>query len=200
MRCTWLHGFTSHLKVHTCTRQGTVVAGLTAARQFSSDTTLSLPWTNWTHDTALWATPRSQDTEQGDVLNTLHLDKWQWFFLGNFAFENKKKSVFVYLCVMYLAGQLWVLHETTAVGSGKSLHSESSTTSSSPSVSLAQYSTLLATPPPHVTLQTPCLECHLVITKGILLLLFSNPYFKTSFLFKYIARCKKQPKVDTMSC
>ena len=94
MRCTWLHGFTSHLKVHTCTRQGTVVAGLTAARQFSSDTTLSLPWTNWTHDTALWATPRSQDTEQGDVLNTLHLDKWQWFFLGNFAFENKTKKCF----------------------------------------------------------------------------------------------------------
>lgn len=164
VKCTWLHGFTSHLKVHTCTRQGTVVAGLTAARQFSSDTTLSLPWTNWTHDTALRATPRSQDTEQGDVLNTLHLDKWHWL-LSHFAFEKRKKECFCLSGVMYLAGQLWVLHETTAVGSGKSLHSESSTTSSSPSVSLAQYSTLLATPPPHVTLQTPCLECHLVLEK-----------------------------------
>lgn len=76
----------------------------------------------------------------------------------------------VCLCVTCLAGQLWVLHETTAVGLGKSLHSESSTTSSSPSVPPAQYSTLLATPPPHVTLQTPCLERHLVVIKSILLL------------------------------
>lgn len=73
-----------------------------------------------------------------------------------------------YLCVIYLAGQLWVLQETTAVGLGKLLHSESSTTSSSPSVSPAQYSTLLATPPPHVTLQTPCLERHLVVMKNII--------------------------------
>lgn len=116
VKCTWLHGFTSHLKVHTCTRQGTVVAGLTAARQFSSDTALSLPWTNWTHDTALRATPRSQDTEQGDVLNTLHLDKWHWL-LSHFAFEKKKKSVFVYLvwctslgsCGCYMKPLLWVL-------------------------------------------------------------------------------------------
>lgn len=50
---TWLHGFTSHLKVHTCTRQGTVVAGLTAARQLSSGTTLSVAWMNWTQDTVL---------------------------------------------------------------------------------------------------------------------------------------------------
>lgn len=49
----WLHGFTSHLKVQTCSRQGTVVAGLTPVRQLSSGTTLSLPWTNWTQDTVL---------------------------------------------------------------------------------------------------------------------------------------------------
>lgn len=76
-KCTWLHGFTSHLKVQTWTRQGTVVAGLTAAWQFSSRTALSLPWTYWTQDTSLWATPKSQDTEQADVLVTLHLNKQQ---------------------------------------------------------------------------------------------------------------------------
>lgn len=81
VKCTWLQGFTSHLKVHTCTRQGTVVAGLMAARQLSSGTTLSAPLMNWTQDTVLWATPRSQDTEQGDVLTTFHLDQWQHFGL-----------------------------------------------------------------------------------------------------------------------
>lgn len=71
------------------------------------------------------------------------------------------------MCVFYLAGQLCVLHETTAAGFGKSLHSESSTNTSSPSVSKAQYSTLVATPPPHVTLQTPCWERHLVVTEDM---------------------------------
>lgn len=78
----------------------------------------------------------------------------------------------VFVSVLHLAGQLWLLHETTAVGLGKSLHSESSTTSSSPSLSPAQYSTLLATPPPHVTLQTPCLECHLVVLKMVAAVIF----------------------------
>lgn len=90
--CTWLHGFTSHLKVHTCTRQGTVVAGLTAARQPSSGTTLSFPWTNWTQDTFLWATPRSQDTEQGDVLNTFHLDEWRWWW------DDFRPFLFLFFC------------------------------------------------------------------------------------------------------
>lgn len=81
----------------------------------------------------------------------------------------------VCLCLIYLAGQLWLLHETTAVGLGKSLHSESSTTSSTPSLSRAQYSTLLATPPPHVRLQTPCLLRHLVV-KNIIMLCFFGPY------------------------
>lgn len=53
VKCTWLHGFTSHLKMHTRTRQGTVVAGLMAAWQLSSGTTLSALWMNWTQDTVL---------------------------------------------------------------------------------------------------------------------------------------------------
>lgn len=60
-----------------------------------------------------------------------------------------------------------MLQETTAVGLGKLLQLESSTTSSSPSTSAAQYNTRFATPPPHVTLQTPCLERHLVVIKII---------------------------------
>lgn len=51
--CTWLHSCTSHLKVQTCTRQGTVVAGLTTEWQFASATALSVPLTNWTQDTVL---------------------------------------------------------------------------------------------------------------------------------------------------
>lgn len=168
---TWLHGFTSHLKVQTCTKQGTVVAGFTAAWQVSSGTALSLPWMNWTQDTVLCATPRAQDTEQGDVAKTFHLDglQWQW----DAVVFGEIVRVFMQEClnVIYLAGQLLVLHETTAVGLGESPHSVSSTTTSSPSVSRAQYSTLLATPPPHVTLQTPCLERHLLV-ENILLLLF----------------------------
>lgn len=89
---TWLHGFTSHLKVQTCTKQGTVMAGLTAAWQFSSATMLSLPWINWTQDTTLWATPRSQETEQGNVLNTFHLAKWQWWGVDYF-FLLLQKSI-----------------------------------------------------------------------------------------------------------
>lgn len=83
--------------------------------------------------------------------------------------QNKKMHIRrVCLSANHLAGQLWLLHATTGVGLGNSLHPESSTTtSSSPSVSIAQYSTLLATPPPHVTLQTPCLERHLVVAKDI---------------------------------
>lgn len=50
---TWLQGFTSHLKVQTCTRQGTLVAGLAPARQFSSAAALSVPLMNWTQDTVL---------------------------------------------------------------------------------------------------------------------------------------------------
>lgn len=174
LTCTWLHGFTSHLKVQTWTRQGTVVAGLTPAWQFESRTTLSLPWTDWTQDTVLRARPKSHDTEQGDVCITFHLDVWQ-VQSDDFAFTNADvRCTYVCLCVIYLAGQLWVWHETTAVGLGKSLHSESSTTFSTPSVSWAQYSTLLATPPPHVTLQTPCLVRHLVV-KNITLL----PYFES---------------------
>lgn len=69
------------------------------------------------------------------------------------------------MCVVHLAGQLWLLHETTAVGLTKWLHSELSNTSSSPSASLPQYSTLLANPPPHVTLHTPCLNRHLAVIK-----------------------------------
>lgn len=126
MKCTWLHGFTSHLKVQTCTRQGTVVAGLTAARQFSSGTTLSVPWTNWTQDTVLWATPKSQDTEQGDVLNTFHLDQWQvfFFFFNNSAFCKNLSGIFVcdlpcraavsvtrnHCCGFGKVAALWVLH------------------------------------------------------------------------------------------
>lgn len=164
---TWLHGFTSHLKVQTCTKQGTVMAGLTAAWQFSSATMLSLPWINWTQDTTLWATPRSQETEQGNVLNTFHLAKWQWWGVRYFFCCCRNRFQVCILCDLHLAGQLWVLHDTTAVGLGKLLHSESSTTTSSPSASRAQYSTLFATPPPHVTLQTPCLERHLVVTRKI---------------------------------
>lgn len=115
VECTWLHGFTSHLKVQTCTRQGTVVAGLTAAWQFTSGTTFSLPWMNWTQETVLWATPKSQDTEQGDVLNTFHLDKWQWYS-NHYAFANIK-FWHVHVCVCctllgscgcYMKPLLWV--------------------------------------------------------------------------------------------
>lgn len=65
--------------------------------------------------------------------------------------------------VAHLAGQLWPLHGTTAVGLTEWLHSEFCNTSSSPSASLPQYSTLLANPPPHVTLHTPCLNRHLAV-------------------------------------
>lgn len=70
---TWLHPFISHLMVQTCTRQGTVVAGLTAAWQLSSATAPSVPLMNCTQDTVLRATPRPQDAEQGEVLDTFHL-------------------------------------------------------------------------------------------------------------------------------
>lgn len=164
MKCTWLHGVTSHLKVQTCTRQGTVMAGLTAARQVSSETTLSFPLINWTQDTVLWATTKPQDTEHGNVLRTFHLEKFKVGMKLSGTCGNYFKHVLIVL-IVYLAGQLWVLHVTTAAGLGKSWHSISSITTSSPSISLAQYSTLLATPPPHVTLQTPCLERHLVVRK-----------------------------------
>ena len=71
---TWFQSFTSHLKVHTCTRQGTVVAGLTAAWHLSSDTSLSSPWIYSTQETCLLANPRSQDVVQAPVLSTLHLE------------------------------------------------------------------------------------------------------------------------------
>lgn len=182
MKCTWLHGFTSHLKVHTCTRQGTVVAGLTAARQVSSDTTLSLPWTNWTHDTALRATPRSQDTEQGDVLNTLHLDKWQWL-LSHFAFG--KKRVFLiwcdvprwaavgvtwnHCCGFWKVSALRVLHHLLLP---LCFSSTVQHPVGHPSSTRYTADSLLRVPPG--------------VRKGIWLLLFANPYFKTSFLFKCI--------------
>lgn len=94
-----------------------------------------------------------------------------------FAFtDSDVRCTYVCLCVIYLAGQLRVWHDTTAVGLGKSLHSKSSTTFSTLSVSWAQYSTLLATPPPHVTLQTPCLVRHLVV-KNIILLSYNESLF-----------------------
>lgn len=221
---TWLQGFTSHLKVQTCTRQGTLVAGLTPGWHFSSATALSVPLMNRTQDTALRAMPRSQDAEQGDVRDTFHLPSdtgyfsleipsnlntqylvhalrdilakqsaalcdsikkvhkisilfrktpfsSQFFnFLSDCCCQCAHSACFQYdsghfrrlMCVFHLAGQLWPLHETTAVGLTEWLQSESSSTSSS---SLPQYRTLLANPPPHVTLHAPCLKRHLVVIK-----------------------------------